>query len=446
MSWARSSALGALPLIASLAALPATSARAAEPRATAESRAATSPRVAAHPVISALAAAPTAAIAATPAAAPALDLDHLAQRGGHWVAPTSGGGEALLTLDPSLQQAALKLLASANPVRGAMVVLDARTGNVLAWAEHARDGHHHHVITTARVPAASVFKLVTTAALFETTTLSPHDSVCISGGLHDIERRHLDPPHGGAIECAPFAYAIGFSKNAVFAQLATHRLLRSSLIDTARALGFNGRVPFEQEVPVGTLEVPYGDLDFARTAAGFQGSTLSPLGAAYLASVVAHGGESVPVRIRENEANDEIAPAAPEAPARVLKSRTAERMRRMMEVTVRSGTCRHAFSDERGRPYLGNLRVSGKTGTLRPEAGEGMTSWFMGFAPSQNPEIIVSVMLENGAVWRRKANELARDLLRSYFHAHGRPWVSDPLAAPQGEPNEPVAVVGGASP
>ena len=413
MSWARSSALGALPLVALLAAVPATSARAAEPRAGVHSSAPSSP------------------------SAPSLDLDHLTQRGGHWVAPTAGGGDAELTLDPDLQQAAAKILASANPVRGAMVVLDAHTGNVLAWAESARDGRHHHVITTARVPAASVFKLVTTAALFETTTLSPHDEVCISGGMHGIERRHLDPPHGNAIECAPFAYAIGYSKNAVFAQLATHRLLRSSLIDTARTLGFNGRVPFEQDVPVGTLEVPYGDLDFARTAAGFQGSTLSPLGAAYLASVIAHGGEATKIHIRESDVSDEASEQAPEVPERVLKPRTAERIRRMMEVTVRTGTCHHAFTDERGRPYLGSMRVSGKTGTLRPEANEGMTSWFMGFAPSQKPEIIVSVMLENGTVWRHKANELARDFLRSYFHGHGRPWVTDPLATPPNEPAQP---------
>ncbi|MEP7049666.1 MAG: penicillin-binding transpeptidase domain-containing protein [Pseudomonadota bacterium] len=432
MTWARSRGVGALPLIACLAAAPATSALAAEPRVTAEAR------PAAHAAISS----PLAQLSATSTSS--LDLDHMAQHAGRWVAATGGGSEATLTLDPELQQAALKILASANPVRGAMVVLDGHTGNVLAWAESARDGHHHHVITTARVPAASVFKLVTTAALFETTTLSPHDAVCISGGMHGIERRHLDPPHGDATECAPFAYAIGYSKNAVFAQLATHRLLRNSLIDTAQALGFNGRVPFEQDVTVGTLEVPYGDLDFARTAAGFQGSTLSPLGAAYLASVIAHGGESMPIRIRATEAHgggdasdDAAEPeAAPEPPARVLKPRTADRIRRMMEVTVRSGTCHRAFRDERGRPYLGNMRVSGKTGTLRPEANEGMTSWFIGFAPSEKPEVIISVMLENGAVWRHKANELGRDFLRSYFHGHGRPWVSEPPNVPKNEPPE----------
>ncbi len=402
MSWARSGALGALPLMVALAVTPANRAGAAEPR-------------------------------------PALDLDHITQRGDRYVAPLANGSEAKLTLDPELQQTATKILAGANPVRGGMVVLDAHSGAVLAWVESARDGKRHQVLTTARVPAASVFKLVTTAALFETTTLSPKEQVCISGGMHGIERRHLDPPRGDAIECSPFLYAIGYSKNAVFAQLATHRLLREGLVDTAQALGFNGLVPFELEVPMGSLEVPYGDLEFARTAAGFQGSTLSPLGGAYLASVIAHGGEATKFRISESDVDDGDAKA--EVVGRVLKPLTAERMRRMMEVTVRSGTCRHAFSDEKGHPYLGNLRVSGKTGTLRPETNEGMTSWFIGFAPSQKPEVIISVMLENGTVWRHKANELARDFLRSYFHGHGRPSVSDPFA-----PAAPVASDGATVP
>jgi len=412
MSWARTRALRAVPLLLTLAAVPATRAGAAEPR-------------------------------------PALDLDRIAQRDGRWIAPLASGGEAALTLDSELQRAATKLLAAANPVRGGMVVLDARSGKILAWAESARDGRHHQVLTTSRVPAASVFKLVTTAALFETTSLSPKEQVCISGGTHGIERRHLDAPRGDVIECSPFAYAIGYSKNAVFAQLATHRLLRNGLLDTAQALGFNGLVPFDIDVPVGTLDVPYGDLDFARTAAGFQGSTLSPLGGAYLASVIARGGQAIRIRMTEANADPSSDPAplrvsrsasdepnSDDAPVigRVLKPLTAARLRRMMEVTVRSGTCRHAFSDASGRPYLGNMRVSGKTGTLRPEATEGMTSWFIGFAPSQNPEVVVSVMLENGAVWRHKANELARDLLRSYFHAHGRPWISDPLAVGDGAP------------
>lgn len=391
MRWAKPRPLAALFLLGGLAVSPLNRAGAAEPR-------------------------------------PAVQIDRMAQVNGRWVAPLADGGQATLTLDPALQQAASKILSSANPVRGGMVVIDAHSGKVLAWAESARDGRRHQVLTTARVPAASVFKLVTTAALFETTTLSPKERICISGGTHGIERRHLDVPHGAGVECSPFASAIGYSKNAMFAQLATHRLLRTGLIDTAAAFGFNANLPFEVEAAMGTLDVPYGDLDFARTAAGFQGSTLSPLGGAYLASIVAHGGEATRFRVTEStEGESQSDEEEAEVVSRVLKPLTAERMRRMMELTVRAGTCRKAFSDESGHPYLGTLRVSGKTGTLRPETNDGMTSWFIGFAPSEKPEIIVSVMLENGPVWRRKANELARDVLRTYFHAHGRPWISDPL-------------------
>src|SRR3954469_6816052 len=100
MSWARSRALRALPLMATLAALPATRAGAAEPR-------------------------------------PALDLDRMVQREGRWVAPLAAGGEAVLTLDSDLQRAATKILSAANPVRGGMVVLDVRSAKILAWAESA---------------------------------------------------------------------------------------------------------------------------------------------------------------------------------------------------------------------------------------------------------------------------------------------------------------------
>ncbi len=108
----------------------------------------------------------------------------------------------------------------------------------------------------------------------------------------------------------------------------------------------------------------------------------------------------------------------------------------MLEVTVETGTCRGAFTAPDGKRYLPSIRVAGKTGTLRPEQGEDtMTSWFVGFAPSRNPEIVVSVMLVNGHTYRRKANELARDLLRSYFRSHGyAQTVTEPFAPPATEP------------
>jgi cell division protein FtsI/penicillin-binding protein 2 len=111
-----------------------------------------------------------------------------------------------------------------------------------------------------------------------------------------------------------------------------------------------------------------------------------------------------------------------------MQARTARRLRRMMEITVHSGTCLEAFSDPNGRSYLSGIRVAGKTGTLKPTSHGPTTSWFIGFAPSRSPELVVSVMLENSPVWRRKANHVARDVMRAYFHT--RPGVTHPFEAP----------------
>lgn len=368
----------------------------------------------------------------TPTEEPRVDLRRLSYTPDGIHARLSDGTLARLTLDRKLQRTASQLLASARPARGAIVALDARTGRVLVWVErqHASRGHGA-VLLEARSPAASVFKLVTAATLLESAHVQPSEQVCTSGGEHRINPEHLHRPHGGGSLCGPFATALGQSRNAVFAQLATRYLKPSQLLATGEALGFNGQVPFETEVPLGRLNVPEDDLGFARAATGFEGSTLSPLGGAYLAYVVASGGQAVRVRIVDSAGDT---PERRETLGRVLSPWTAAQLRKMMEVTVHSGTCLRAFTDESGRSYLPGIRVAGKTGTL--QAGETTTSWFIGFAPSRRPNIVVSVMLDNGPLWRRKANELARDLLRSYFAQRSAPTGALSSASPASRQDE----------
>jgi penicillin-binding protein A len=344
------------------------------------------------------------------------------------------------TIDSALQRAAEKLLRAAKPVQGAIVAIEPKSGRIVAFAALGSGGSTFEVLTQARLPAASLFKVVTATALFETTALGLQDEVCISGGMHGIERRHLDPARGRGAECGPFAWALGHSKNAVFAQLATHRLTREALSSTAERLGFNAKLTLDdgdQEADLGKLTLPYNDLEFARAAAGFQGSSLSPIGAAYLMTLIARGGTPVSLRLHERVAESPDSPVAPPSPP-PFSLRTAQRLTRMLEVTVETGTSRAAFTGPDGKRYLPGIRVAGKTGTLRPPVGQregqgqdSMASWFVGFAPSRSPEVVVSVMLENGHTYRRKANELARDLLRTYFRAHGRAQtVTDPFVEP----------------
>ncbi len=338
------------------------------------------------------------------------------------------------TIDPELQDVARQLLTAARPIIGGIVAIHAPTGEVRALSEYRRQGEQRRPLTRAITPAASLFKLVTSTALYERAHLSPDKPVCISGGERRIERFHLTAPRGDLPRsCRPFEEALGFSRNAVFAQLATQHLFHRDLVEVAERLGFNAPLPFDTPAQMGTLSVPYNDLEFARTAAGFRGSRLSVLGAAQLAYLVAGGGRA-PRMTTERRSSLEV--AQPDAGPPAMSPTTARRLRRMMEVTIHSGTCLEAFTSETGASYLGQIRAAGKTGTLQPNAEGPTTSWFIGFAPSRSPELVVAVMLENSPVWRRKANHVARDLMRAYFH--DRPGVTHPFAPPLAEADSPA--------
>lgn len=369
--------------------------------------------------------------------APTLDLETLTHDGQIATCKTTTGDVARLTLDVKLQQCANDLLRAAHPVTGAAILVNARTGRLMAFSNYVRGQRTTNPLTTA-VPAASVFKLVTTAALLDGGKVTPKTRVCFSGGERQIERHHLDPPPNGDI-CPPFLTALGFSRNAVFAQLATHHLTRRDLLTRAEALGFNQLLPFDAAVSVGSLDLPYNDLEFARAAAGFIGSDLTPLGAAHLALTIASQGRPPRMRLIDELGGIESSRDPIWLP-RACSANTAWRMTRMMEVTVHSGTSLEAFSRPDARSYLGPIRVAGKTGTLQRGKNAPITSWFTGFAPSRDPKVVVAVLLQNSPLWRRKANEVARDLLRAAFAGTG--GVTHPFESPATSPTRPVVSPG----
>ncbi|MEZ4226591.1 MAG: penicillin-binding transpeptidase domain-containing protein [Polyangiaceae bacterium] len=353
------------------------------------------------------------------------DVSRATLHGGTYVAPTADGSDVALTLDPQLQRAAGQLIAQANPAAAAVIVVHAPTGRVLALVERTpKGGSYGDLLLRPGAPSASVFKIVTTAALLQRGHVSPKQKVCTAGGERRIERRHLEAPKTRDSQCGLFFSALGHSRNAVYAQLVTSSLMRADLEGTIDDFGANGAALFDLPARNGSIRLPYNDLAFARTAAGFENVKLSAIGAAQLAAVVMSGGKRMAFHVLRDTAD-----AA--EPQQVLTPATAQVMRRMMEVTVHAGTSLEAFSAPNGQSYLGPVRVAGKTGTLRPDSNTETSSWFVGFAPSRQPEVLVSVVLQNGKVWRRKANELARDVLRVWFARRGVRGVTDPLGDAQ---------------
>jgi len=358
-----------------------------------------------------------------------LDLTSIDTRREVATAPAYGKRSAELTVDPILQEAAETLLRRGEMHSGAIVMTDVASGRVLAWAS-VSPGRRRDVPLEPLAPSASVFKIVTGAALVE-QGVPLNEKYCYGGGEHNLTLRDLEASEARDKWCATVGMAMGRSINAVFARLALRHIERDKLRAAAVRMGYAQDIPFDVAVTPSTLEVPEDELEYARMAAGFWHTTLSPFQAVNLALTVANGGEMVRQRIVERVLDEEGKPIY-ERPKerqvlkRALDERTAWAVARMMEQTVRNGTSFQSFHDRSGRPYLPDIRIAGKTGTLTEKKTDTLYTWWVGFAPARQPEVAISVLVVNRGAWRVKATNVAADVLRVYFADKGNPAVRPP--------------------
>ena len=336
------------------------------------------------------------------------------ERLGRYVAPL-GAHRAILTLDPRLQTRLEHSLETYRVPFGATVLIDPRTGRILALAEHSTaEPNRRGLSLTALAPAASIFKLVTAAALLE-QGVTPEEEVCFHGGKHRLQPRLLEDDPRRDHRCVTLASAFGHSTNVVFAKLADRGLDAERLKATAQRFLFNVPIPFARPVEVSKAEIPDDPFAFANTAAGFGPVRLSPLHGALLASIVANDGVLVPPAIVDSV---EGAPApAQAAPRRIVTEPVAAELAAMMRGTVADGTARRAFRQARG-PLRG-MSVAGKTGSLADAAPYRDYTWFVGYAPADRPEIAVATVVVNERLWHARAPTVAREALEAYFATHG---------------------------
>jgi cell division protein FtsI/penicillin-binding protein 2 len=260
--------------------------------------------------------------------------------------------------------------------------------------------------------------LNTDAALLE-AGVRPDDKVCYHAGVHSLEADNLESHPELDGRCKSLAYGLAKSQNAIIGRLAHDHLDPQKLEHLARAFGFGAAPPFALPVASSSMTVPTDALGFARTAAGFWNTTLSPLHGAYLAATIARGGEAPSLKLIDRILDGEgrtlpVPEAAP--PHRALDEHTAHTLARMMIGTTEWGSARSAFHDATtSHRLLGRVKVAGKTGSLNAHDPFLAYSWFVGFAPADRPRIAFAVLLgrdEDDAV---KAADVARALVASWL-------------------------------
>ncbi len=324
------------------------------------------------------------------------------------------GGNVVLTLDSDAQRAAFEGLAGQQ---GAVVALNPRTGAVLALATspsfdpNPLASHDPSVVSKTydrlesdpadplldrpiqqTYPPGSLFKVVVAAAALSSGRYSPATKVPAPAVL-DLPQTDRVIGNYDGLPCfggtATLTQALAISCNTAFAGIGLD-LGDDALRKQAEAFGFNQA--FTIPLPVVPSVFPK-DLDPPQTAQSAIGQfdvRSTVLQMALVASGVANEGVVMqPYLVAQEQAPDlsVLSATEPEVFSEAVSPTVAAELSDMMVAVVTDGTG--------GNAAIPGVTVAGKTGTAQ-DGDRPPHVWFMAFAPAEDPEVAVAVLVENG--------------------------------------------------
>lgn len=326
------------------------------------------------------------------------------------------------TIDPALQAHLTAYLQDSRMPIAAVVVADARTGSILAMAQGKAPeqwGGKTHTALHSGFPAASLFKTVVTAAAFDVAGLDDRAPLGLTGGCaHVRETGDWMKDRGSAGSPMSLRRAYGSSCNGFFAKIGVNHLGLGPIIEFARRFGWEtgvptdfalGKSPFLPPSPATSSTATVG-----RFAAGFGYVGLSPMHAAWMMLAVANRGVPMPLRLFQ----DTLVPRPETLMGRIFDPSTAGHLVDVLDTTVMGGTASFAF--RRGKYRKLRDIVGGKTGTLTGSSPRGLTTWFAGIAPLDDPQVVVASVVMLDERWHIKAPNLAAEALWAYFDGKSR--------------------------
>jgi penicillin-binding protein 2 len=316
--------------------------------------------------------------------------------------PSEAGKDVELTIDLEVQKAAEAALESA--VQGAVVVIDVRTGAVLALASNstydpnvfippANGPEIRRLVSDTETrplqsrafaqhfQLGSVFKIVTAVAALEEKKVRPGELLPCRGRFDESARGlgcWIWNEHRGMHGEVNLAQALEQSCNCYFYETA-RRMDIEPIVRWARAFGFGattgldvpgevaGRVPSRRVSANDALHLAIGQGDFMAT----------PLQAAVMMAAVANGGRRVLPHVRRD-----LAPAPVPIP---VSAETLDDVRRgLVDVVFGArGTARTT--------RLREVKAAGKTGSAQNGRDGRPHSWFAGYAPHDAPRVAIAV-------------------------------------------------------
>jgi cell division protein FtsI (penicillin-binding protein 3) len=315
------------------------------------------------------------------------------------IAAPVAGADVVLTLDAELQEIAQRSLGEAvretDAAGGDVVILDPRTGELLAVASQRRDGSTPPSAFTETYEPGSIAKIFAAAALLTLNRVRDGDHVSGEGGRFKMAGRPvLIDEH--PMPSLTLADAIAVSSNiamAKFAQRLSPREQYAMLRDFG--LGTQTGIEFPVESP-GRLRLPveWSGTSQVSLAIGYE-VAVTPLQIAVAYGAIANDGILLaPTLVREirSPTGDVLYRHRPEPVRRVVSARIARQLRDLLQGVVRRGTGTGAT--------IAHFELAAKTGTARrvvhgKYAPDEYTASFAALFPADSPQVVVVVKIDD---------------------------------------------------
>ena len=329
---------------------------------------------------------------------------------------TITGNDLYLTLRPKAQRVAYEQLRDRC---GAVVALEVKTGRVLVLAANPtydpnlieRDydrivnrqggcgGRLLNRATAGLYAPGSTFKIVTAAAALDSGKVTPNTTFDDPGYCEEYGKRVNNAETGQPFGRVTFFEGLQHSINSVFCNVGKELGARK-ILDKAKEFGFYSKPPLTPEIDSkasglyrnNKLFFPKTDFqaDPGRLAFGQERLGVTPLQMAMVAAAVGNKGVVMKPQLVERVVAPDgktVVRLKPDALNRAMSERTAQQLTAMMEAVVVGGTGSNA--------RIPGIKVAGKTGTAETGTAGRNTTWFISFAPADDPKVAVAVVVEN---------------------------------------------------
>jgi cell division protein FtsI (penicillin-binding protein 3) len=339
---------------------------------------------------------------------------------------TATPNDVVLTISNSIQykteEALSKGARNSRAKSGKVVVLDPQTGEILAMANYPTfDPNDFRNIKPATwknraiqdsYSPGSVFKMITYGAALEEDLIKPEKTINCGEGSITVSGHTFNDSH----TIGTVSYTRAFAQSSNVGAIKTGlRVGKDRFYEYARHFGFGQktgiRLPAETSGILRSPKTWNGD-SLASMSIGYEIGVTALQSAVAFATIANDGVKIQPHVIKEIRQSDgKIVSITEPEKERVVSVETARDLRKMMQRVVTDGTAKQA--------RLSGYTSAGKTGTawkydpkLKAINKNKYVSSFIGFAPADNPRVVIAVVLDEPKGGSRNGGDVAAPIFR----------------------------------